>query len=126
MNARRAIVSVTAPERNGDVADLAGFIPFSDIDVVPGYTPLHLDPEGVVRSFTRPPRGVSTFPLAAARHSGPAPANAIIDYPGPAGTFPSLSYVDVLHGHFDPKAVRGRIAIIGSTATVLGDAAIAA
>lgn len=45
----------------------------------------------------------------------------MIDYRGPTGSFPQLSYIDVLDGRFPASAVRGRIAIIGSTATVLAD-----
>jgi CHASE2 domain-containing sensor protein len=127
MNARAAIVSVTAPERDGRVADLAGFIPFADIEVRPGYTPLQLDGQGTVRTFRVPPRGLETFALAAvasatdARHPPKVPAGALIDYPGPTGTVPALSYVDVLRGRFPSAAVAGRIVIIGSTATVIGD-----
>lgn len=126
LNARHAVVSVTAPGPRGDVAALAGFVPFDDISVRPGYTPLQLDPQGVVRQFTRPPKGLETFSVAAAEEfTGDRgvipPANALIDYPGPTGTFPQLSYVDVFDGHFDRSVVRGRIVIVGPTATVLED-----
>ena len=126
MNARHAVVSVTAPEQDGSTANLAGFIPFSDIDVRPGFTPLQLDGQGVVRRFRRPPPGLQAFPLAAVeeltgKNRIAVPRGALIDYPGPTGTFKQLSYVDVLHGSFDPAAVRGRIVIVGPTATVLND-----
>jgi CHASE2 domain-containing sensor protein len=126
MNARHAVVSVTAPEPDGRVANLAGFIPFSDIAVRPGYTPLRLDPAGAVRSFGAAPRGVPLFGLAAVgeltgHRPIRAPSRALIDYPGPTGTVPQLSYIDVLHGRFAPAQVAGRIVIVGPTATVLGD-----
>jgi CHASE2 domain-containing sensor protein len=125
MNARRAVVGIAAPSTDGSVADLAGFLPFRDIDVLPGYMPLQLDPDGVVRRFTPAPRGLGTFPIAAAqafaRRRIAVPDRALIDYPGPARTVPQLSYVDVLEGDFRRAAVRGRIAIVGATATVMND-----
>jgi serine/threonine-protein kinase len=44
-----------------------------------------------------------------------------IDYPGPPGTVPSLSFLKVLDHHFEPAAVRGKIVVIGATAPVLQD-----
>jgi serine/threonine-protein kinase len=45
----------------------------------------------------------------------------LIDYPGPTGTFRTISYIDVLRGNFDHHAVRGRIVVVGPTATIFGD-----
>ena len=126
MDARRAVVDVDAPSPDGSVADLAGFIPFGDTDVVPGDATLQLDPDGVVRTFRRPPGHLQSFGIAAAeaftgRSHIAVPRGALIDYHGPAGTTPQLSYIDVLKGKFPASAVRGRIAIIAPTATVLAD-----
>ena len=126
MDARQAVVEVAAPSSDGSVAYLAGFLPFSETGVVPGDGRLQLDPDGVVRTFWRPPGRLQSFPIAAAEaFSGrphiAVPADALIDYRGPTGTFPQLSYINVLDGRFPASAVRGRIAIIGSTATVLAD-----
>lgn len=44
-----------------------------------------------------------------------------IDFPGPPGTIHSLSFANVLHGHFDPAAVRGKVVVVGATAPVLQD-----
>jgi CHASE2 domain-containing sensor protein len=126
MDARQAVVEVAAPSRDGSVAYLAGFLPFDETGVLPGDGRLQLDPDGVVRTFWRPPGRLQSFPIAAAeafsgrRHIA-VPRDALIDYRGPAGTFPQLSYIDVLDGRFPASAVRGRIAVIGSTATVLAD-----
>jgi serine/threonine-protein kinase len=126
MDARQAVVEVAAPSTDGSVANLAGFLPFSETGVIPGDGRLQLDPDGVVRTFWRPPGHLQSFPIAAAEaFSGrphiAVPGDALIDYRGPTGTFPQLSYIDVLDGRFPASAVRGRIAIIGSTATVLAD-----
>jgi len=44
-----------------------------------------------------------------------------IDFSGPPGTVRSLSFARVLHGDFDPAAVRGKVVVIGATAPVLQD-----
>lgn len=123
--ARNAVISVVAPGPQGDIADLAGLVSFADIAVRPGYTPLRIDPQGVVRQFTPAPPGVPTFAIAAAdefsgtRHI--VARGALIDYPGPTGTFAQISYADVYEGRFDPAAVRGKIVVVGPTATVEHD-----
>ena len=46
---------------------------------------------------------------------------AWIDYRGPAGTVPTLSFADVLRGKFPAAAVRGKVVVIGATAPTLHD-----
>jgi HD-GYP domain-containing protein (c-di-GMP phosphodiesterase class II) len=46
---------------------------------------------------------------------------AYIDYQGPPGTFPTLSFADILRGHFAPAAVRGKVIVIGATSPTLQD-----
>jgi CHASE2 domain-containing sensor protein len=46
---------------------------------------------------------------------------AYIDYQGPPGTFPTLSFADILRGHFAPGAVRGKVIVIGATSPTLQD-----
>ncbi len=38
-----------------------------------------------------------------------------VRYAGPAGTFPQVSYADVLKGRLDPLVLRGRLAMVGLT-----------
>ncbi len=125
-NTFHAVVSVTAPARDGSVADLAGVAPFDTTDAVkPGYSYFPLDPQAVVRRFYHAPGRLRLFSVAAADlqrgHSESVPRRALIDYPGPAGSFPPISFIDVLNGHFDPAAVRGKVVVVGPTAPVLAD-----
>jgi HD-GYP domain-containing protein (c-di-GMP phosphodiesterase class II) len=46
---------------------------------------------------------------------------AYIDYQGAPGTFPTLSFADVLRGRFAPGAVRGKVIVIGATSPTLQD-----
>jgi HD-GYP domain-containing protein (c-di-GMP phosphodiesterase class II) len=46
---------------------------------------------------------------------------AYIDYQGPPGTFPTLSFADILSGHFAAEAVRGKVIVVGATSPTLQD-----
>ena len=50
----------------------------------------------------------------------PAPG-AWIDYRGGPGTFPTISFSDVLRGHFDRRLVRDRIIVVGASVPSLQD-----
>ena len=63
--------------------------------------------------------GLKTFPVQIANR--PAPPSAPIDFAGPPGTYPAISYSRVLNGAFPPSAVRGKIVIVGAAATSLRD-----
>lgn len=124
--AKRAVVSVTAIEPGGRTAPLAGRVPFATVGVRPGVTLLELDSDGAVRRFPSGLGGVDSFALAAAQSYDPAvggsvPAGALIDYPGPPGTVPALSFLEVLADRFNASAVRGKVVVVGPTAPVLQD-----
>ncbi|MBV9168696.1 MAG: CHASE2 domain-containing protein [Chloroflexi bacterium] len=46
---------------------------------------------------------------------------AYIDYQGPPGTFPTISFADVLRGRFKPAEVRGKVVVVGATSPSLQD-----
>jgi len=50
---------------------------------------------------------------------GPSPA--WIDYPGPPGTFPTVSFGDLVKGRVDPRLIAGKIVVIGATSATLQD-----
>ena len=45
----------------------------------------------------------------------------MVNFDGPAGTYPTVSWIDVEEGRVDPNALRDKIVIIGPTAIGLGD-----
>ena len=45
----------------------------------------------------------------------------LVRYAGPAGTFPNLSYVDVLNGNVDPGVLKGKTVLFGMTTPGIGD-----
>lgn len=84
---------------------------------------------GVVERFPYLEGGLPTVAVAVAQrlgvrvsaatlHSGAQP---LIDFQGPPGTIPTLSFADVLTGHFNPAAVRGKIVVVGATSYSLQD-----
>jgi adenylate cyclase len=46
---------------------------------------------------------------------------ALINYHGPANTYPHYSMADIVEGKFPPGLFRGKIVLIGATATGIGD-----
>jgi diguanylate cyclase (GGDEF)-like protein/PAS domain S-box-containing protein len=83
------------------------------------------DPEGLIRQV--PTRAswrdglVPTMPVwlwgSDARRAGPL----LVDFSIDPATIPTLSFVDVMAGRFDPALVAGRTVLIGATAIELGD-----
>ena len=68
-----------------------------------------------------PPRGA-----AAKSATGKVPTRfhdgeAWIDYQGGPGSFPTLSFIDVVKGRVDPADVRGKIVVVGASAPSLQD-----
>jgi adenylate cyclase len=82
------------------------------------------DADGVIRRFPYAIDGLETFPVVAAERalghtldpSAFPESQAWIDFAGPPGTIPFLSFSRVLDGKFDPAVVRGATVIVGVTA----------
>ena len=88
---------------------------------------LPADGDGVLRHTLAQVNGLPTIaavvshelqrhPVAAAQLEG-----GWIDFRGPPGTVTNLSFSEVLSGHFDAAAVRGKVVVVGATAPVLQD-----
>ncbi|MFO1503521.1 MAG: CHASE2 domain-containing protein [Steroidobacteraceae bacterium] len=113
-----------------------------------GHVHLELDRDGVGRSvFLREGQGEAKCPhlmlallehapseprpvLEGARHPHPDGAGDVwvrdyqmlVPFLGPPGHFPRLSYADVLNGHVNADALRGKLVLVGATAQGTGDA----
>ena len=84
--------------------------------------------ESVIRKYLKQLDGLPSLASQAVKSAtGRAPTRfdsddeAWIDYRGRPGTFPTLSFIDVERGRFDPAAVRGKIVVVGATAPSLQD-----
>jgi HD-GYP domain-containing protein (c-di-GMP phosphodiesterase class II) len=90
---------------------------------------LETDRGGVIHRFPYasgglPSVGVVAAGLAAGRQLPPRAFDrdgAWIDYAGPRGTVPTVSFSDLVAGRADPKLFRGRIVVVGATAPTLQD-----
>src|SRR5207249_403280 len=87
------------------------------------------DADSVIRRFPYAIEKLETFPVVAAERalghvlepSQFPPGQAWIDFVGPPGAVPFVSYSHVLKGTFDPRRVRGKIVVVGVTAPSLQD-----
>ena len=72
------------------------------------------------RTGSRP--WASSRPGAPARRRAPSRQDgAWIDFRGPPGTIPSVSFADLIAGTADTARLRGRVVVVGATAPTLGD-----
>ncbi|HEY3759479.1 MAG TPA: adenylate/guanylate cyclase domain-containing protein [Solirubrobacteraceae bacterium] len=90
---------------------------------------LTVDSDGTVRRVAYSYSGLQSFAvltaeIAAAHHIGAGlfeGGTLPIDFAGPPGTLASISYSKVLQGKFSPNLFRGKVAIVGASASVLQD-----
>jgi CHASE2 domain-containing sensor protein len=90
---------------------------------------LRNDTSGAIASFPRDVAGLDSIAVATTeRLTGhtPDPAGfrdgaAWIDYRGPPGTIPTVSFSDVVLGHVPDAQIRNRIVVVGATAPTLRD-----
>jgi adenylate cyclase len=94
---------------------------------IPSYSNFEKDPDGITRHMLDGDEGLDAFSIAAAEvklgHQIKAPPGntAWIDFAGPPQTIPYLSFVDVERGKFKPEDVKGKVVVIGGTASALQD-----
>ena len=85
------------------------------------------DPGGIIRRVPYELDQLETFSVVAAeratgRQVAPFSGEThLIDFHGPVGTIPALSYSRVLNGQFDPEVVRDKIVVVGPWAPSLQD-----
>jgi adenylate cyclase len=85
--------------------------------------------DGVIRQMAYSIGNLKTFAVVAAEvathrrisRSAFDGNRAWIDFRGPSGTFPSVSFSDALNGHVPHDFFRGKIVVIGATAPTLQD-----
>jgi CHASE2 domain-containing sensor protein len=112
---------------SGATQVLGGNANLTSIDDQAAAADLVPDPDGVLRHTLAEVNGLPTIAAAVTRRlTGHTPDRSQmhggwIDFPGPPGTVRSVSFAQVLQGHFPRAAVRGKVVVIGATAPVLQD-----
>jgi len=123
----KVVLSTTEVANDGSTNILGGHVRVLGARAANGsYIP---DVDGVIRRFRYQIDGLETFPFVAAERAlgHPIDPRALpdqrvwIDFLGPRGAIPFLSFSRVLTGKFDPAVVRGAIVVLGVTAPTVQD-----
>ena len=106
---------------------------FSDEDlaaagVLVGHVAFPDTPDNVFRRVPLGVDGLASFAAVAAGRFAGRPVggaggdgSALIDYAGGPGTITTIPYEDVFRGRLAPGAVRGKVVVVGTTGSALGD-----
>jgi CHASE2 domain-containing sensor protein len=124
-----AILATSESDGHGHTRVLGGDENLRAINSRAAASDLRNDTSAAVASFPREVGGLESVAVVGAErltHRTPDPAGfrdgrAWIDYRGPPGTIPTVSFSDVLHGRVPASKLRGRIVVVGATAPTLRD-----
>ncbi|MGB2852588.1 MAG: CHASE2 domain-containing protein, partial [Solirubrobacterales bacterium] len=97
-------------------------------DARAGDAQIELSDGGVLRELPPNDTGLDLFPIVVAEQRGAAPIaessfpnDRWIDFFGPPGTIPSVSFSDVAAGDFEPGTFEGKTVFVGAMASSLQD-----
>jgi adenylate cyclase len=124
--ARGSVLGTTEVDAQGHTNIFGGDRVLRQIGARAGNASVPVDATGEIRRLPTQIHGLDTFGWAVARQADPglrAPPQAPmwIDYAGPAGTVPTVSYSRVYDGLIPASEVRGKIVIVGPTSPSLQD-----
>ncbi len=128
ISAARPVVLATHDTDAGPVPILGLQHP-SSLGAVLGSVGIPTDSDGVVRRFLYAPVELPSFSVQASQlwlghqvSQRDFPNNsAWIDYAGPAGTYRTVSFLDVVRGRVPASVFRGKAVLVGATDPLLGD-----
>ena len=125
--APRVVMATTAVERDGTTLVFGGGDVLEYSKAQPAFSSFEKDADGVQRRLLYSENGLVSFAVAAAQiYAGrdfppPPPRGDWIDFKGGPETFRHISFVDIYRNDFEPSDVRGKIVVVGATATALQD-----
>ena len=125
----RMVLAATEIGPGGSTGILGGESALRELGARAAEAILTVDSDGAVRRFAYSYSGLRSFTVvtaetATARRIGAGvfeDGTLPIDFAGPPGTVRSISYSKVLQGKFSPALFRGKIVIVGASASVLQD-----
>lgn len=129
-NAGNVVLATTETDpKTGETNVMGGDENVKAMGATVGNARFPYDSDGVIRRFNRVRGGIPTLPVAAvARATGKeAPADkfphgsAWINFAGDEDVLPKLSFSNVLTGHFNKRAVKDKIVVVGATNSTLQD-----
>jgi CHASE2 domain-containing sensor protein len=124
-----AVLATSEVDDRGGTAVLGGDEALAEIGARAAASNLGDEVQGQVVRFPHDVAGLPTLGVVTAERvsgrrvdrSAFGSRGALIDFRGEPGSFPTLSFSDVLQGRFDPSAVRGQIVVVGASAPTLQD-----
>ena len=131
-HAHDMVLATTAAGSDGNTDVLGGDSVLGPAGAVAADSVVQGDRAGVVRDMQYEfQNDFPTFAVAvASKYAGRAVSASIfggkysrvpIDYAGPPGTVPGISFYKVYDGHFNPALVRGKIVLVGADSPILQD-----
>ena len=126
---RGIVLATTEVNERGESKVLGGDDVLRSVGARAANAGVSQDGDGVIREMAHTIARLKSFPVAAveAERGRPVPPSsfgqgrALIDFAGPPGTVPTLSFSDVLRGKFDRSAVKGKFVVVGASAPSLQD-----
>ncbi len=123
------VLDTTQTGAHGETGILGGNQVLAGIHAAPSSANFKPDSDQVIRRVAAAAGGQPTFAVALAAAADRHPIKpslfggqeAWIDYYGPAGTFPSVSFSSVLRGRVPAAFFRGKVVLIGASQTALQD-----
>jgi CHASE2 domain-containing sensor protein len=123
------VLGSTLIDAQGRTPGLGGAAAQRRIGARPGAALVEVEPDGELRRLPLEVRNLPAMAIVSGRILGAPPPDAgafedggaLIDYAGPAGTYPTHSLVAVLDGDVPARAFDGKAVLVGATARSLQD-----
>jgi CHASE2 domain-containing sensor protein len=127
--ARGVVLATTEIGAHGETEVLGGSANLRSAGAHAAAANFRANSSDVIQKYPYAVGGLKTLAVAAAEHTSGhtisakdfKDGSAWIDFPGPAGTLPSVSFSDLLKGAVPPAEVAGKTVVIGATSPVLQD-----
>jgi CHASE2 domain-containing sensor protein len=124
-----AILATSESDEHGRTNVLGGDANLRRVHARAAASDLYNDDAGSINRFRREVGQLDTIPVVAAKRAGASAlppsafdhGGALIDYRGPPGSVPTVSFADVVRGSFAPGVFRDRIVVVGASAPTLRD-----
>ncbi len=119
------VLSTTEVDEKGRTNVLGGDENLKAAGARAANTSTPVDNGAVIRHVAHEIDGLETFAVAAAESATGRPVEPFdehyIDFAGPAGTVPTYNFHDLVKGKVDPKVLKDRVVVVGSSAPSLQD-----
>jgi CHASE2 domain-containing sensor protein len=127
--ARNVVLATTEVGPRSAIDALGGNGSLAHSDALVAAADFAANSSGVLQQYPFSVNGVQSVPVATAEAAtGHPPAassfsdgSAWIDFPGPVGTVPNVSFVDLIRGRVPAAELAGKIVVVGPTSPALGD-----